>query len=261
MGNWIEKLFVERSDLFLKLLDQRWPKTPQLVDGMIRLLRSYGIFSGNLLDLCCGNGRISIYMAKKGFKSVGVDISKAFLEDGKRKAEDNGVSDRVTFVEGDVRKLRQVLGKVQKPFDVVVSAWTSIGYFSEEDDINTFSQARQLSRSGAILFIAETMQTEYLSIKFSPTSYSEINNIVMLEERKYDQTKARANTSWVFYRKLGKDLEFIDKIDFENHVYSPSELSSLLKRACWETLVFYGNLSTLEPMTPLTHLNLVAKAM
>jgi len=227
---------------------------------MTKLLNDCGIYSGNLLDPCCGNGRVSIYMAKKGFKSVGVDMSKVFLEDARRKAEANGVSDLVTFAEGDARKLKKVVGNPPKLFDVVVNAWTSVGYFSKDDDINMFKQARQLSRKGAILFIAETMHTEYLSIKFFPHSYSEIDNMIMLEEREYDPTKAHVHTSWIFYRKHGKNLEFIDKVEIEHHVYSPSELSSLLWEAGWETLSFYGELATLAPLSPLTHLNIVAKA-
>jgi 2-polyprenyl-3-methyl-5-hydroxy-6-metoxy-1,4-benzoquinol methylase len=168
MSHWTRRLFIERADLFLKLLNQRWPATDQLVNAMVTLLNNYGISSGRLLDLCCGNGRISIYMAKKGFRSVGVDISNVFLEDARVRAETNGVSDLVTLVEGDVRKLKKVIGKPSKLFDVVVNAWTSVGYFSQDDDVNIFRQARHLSRKGAILFIAETMHTEYLSIKFSP---------------------------------------------------------------------------------------------
>jgi len=76
MNAWIGKLFIEHADIFLK------------------------IFSGNLLDLCCGNGRISICMALKGFKAVGVDISRPFIEDARRKAEEYGVSSLVRFVEG-----------------------------------------------------------------------------------------------------------------------------------------------------------------
>ena len=85
MSDWTRKLFVEHSDLFLKLLDERWSKTEDVVNGMLKVLSGFGIASGNLLDLCCGNGRISIYMAKKGFKAVGVDISRAFLEDARKK--------------------------------------------------------------------------------------------------------------------------------------------------------------------------------
>jgi ubiquinone/menaquinone biosynthesis C-methylase UbiE len=260
MNDWINKLFVERSDLFLKLLNQRWPKTEELVNGIIKVLDSFDIRSGTVLDLCCGNGRISTFMAKKGFRSVGVDISKAFLEDGRRKAKEHGVSDRVTFLEGDVRKLKEIVGRNRKRFDVVVNAWTSIGFFSQDDDLNIFKQARSLSKEDAILFVAETMHTEYLSIKFVPTSYAEIDDVVMLENRKYDPITANAKTAWIFYHKQGKNLEFVDKVDIEHHIYSLSELSSLLRKAGWETLACYGSFSTLQPMSPLTHLNLVAKA-
>ncbi|MEM3010424.1 MAG: class I SAM-dependent methyltransferase [Candidatus Bathyarchaeia archaeon] len=260
MSDWTRKLFVERSDLFLKFLDQRWSRTDELVNGIVKVLNGFGIASGRLLDLCCGNGRISIRMAEKGFKAVGVDISKTFLDNAKRKAEEHKVSHMVTFLEGDVRNLKKIVGKEFQPFDVVVNAWTSIGYFSEKDDLNIFKQARELSRKDAILIIAETMHTEFLSIKFVPTAYTEINDMVMLESRKYDPAKAKFNMSWSFYKRHGENLEFIDKVELELHVYSPSELSKLLMKAGWETMAFYGNLSTLQPLNPLTHLNIVAKA-
>ncbi|MDI6904534.1 MAG: class I SAM-dependent methyltransferase [Candidatus Bathyarchaeia archaeon] len=260
MSDWIKKLFVERSDLFLKLMNERWPRTEELVNGMVKVLNDYGVTSGNLLDLCCGNGRISVYMAKKGFKTVGVDISKAFIEDAGNKAREHGVSSSVTFLEGDVRKLKEVIGDVSEPFDVVVNAWTSIGYFSQEDDLNIFKQARELSREGAILFIAETTHSDFIFLKFTPTAYTEVDNIVMLENRKYDPTTSRIASSWAFYNKRGEDLKFIDRVEIEHHIYSLSELSSLLRKAGWETVACYGSLLTLQPMNPLTSLNIVARA-
>jgi SAM-dependent methyltransferase len=199
-------------------------------------------------------------MAKKGFNVVGVDVSRAFLEDARRKAEENHVKGLVTFVEGDVRKLKRIVGSVSKPFDVIVNAWTSIGFYSQEDDLSVFKQARELSREGAILFITETMHTEYLSIKFAPTSYTELDDVVMLENRKFDPTNGRVNSSWIFYRKQGEDLKYIDRVEIEHHVYSLSELCSLLRKAGWEPMAHYGSLSTLQPMSPLTHMNIVAKA-
>lgn len=242
-------------------MNQRWVKTEPLVNGIVKVLDDFGIKSGKLLDLCCGNGRTSIYMAKKGFRAVGVDISKAFLDDAKRKAKEHGVSGLITFLEGDVRKLKKIVGLDSEPFDVIVNVWTSIGFYREKDDLSVFKQARQLARKGAILFIAETAQTEYLSLKFAPTSYAELDDIVMLENRKYDPITAQANTSWIFYKRRGENLEFIDKAQIMHHVYSPSELCSLLKRAGWETVASYGNLSTLQPLSPLTHMNIVAKSV
>jgi SAM-dependent methyltransferase len=261
--DWVNKLFLERSDLFLRFLNQRWLQTKELVDGITKVLENFGIKSGNLLDLCCGNGRVSIYMAKKGFKAVGIDISSAFLEDARRKAKKHGVLDLVTFLEGDVRKLKEVAKDVSNPFDVLVNAWTSIGVYEEQDELSVFKQARELSRKDAILFVAETMHTEYLSIKSAPasTSYTELEDIVLLENRKYEPITSLASTSWTLYNKRGQDLEFIDKVDIIHHVYSLSELSSLLRKAGWETVATYGNLLTLQPMSPLTYMNLVAKAI
>jgi ubiquinone/menaquinone biosynthesis C-methylase UbiE len=199
-------------------------------------------------------------MAKRGFKAVGGDISKAFLEDAKRKAEEYKVSNMVTFLEGDIRNLKKVVGKIRQPFDVVVNAWTSIGYFSQKDDLKIFKQARELSKENAVLFIAETMHTEFLAVKFVPTGYGEVDNRVLLESRKYDPTTSQLKTVWTFYKKRGENLEFIDRVEYEIHVYSPSELSALLRKAGWEPMAFYGSFSTLQPMSPLTSLNLVAKA-
>jgi len=98
------------------------------------------------------------------------------------------------------------MGSKLLPFNVVVNAWTSIGYYSQEEDLSIFKQARELSREGAILLITETMHSEYLSLKFAPTSYMEVENILVLESRKYDATKAKITTSWAFYNKRGEDL-------------------------------------------------------
>jgi ubiquinone/menaquinone biosynthesis C-methylase UbiE len=236
-------------------------KTEELANGMTRVLGGFGVESGNLLDLCCGNGRVSIYMAERGFKTVGVDISQAFLEDARRKARERGVSNLVNFLEGDVRNLNGVIGRSFQPFDIIVSAWTSIGFYKQEDDLSIFKQARQLSKEGATLFVAETIHTEYLSLKFTPTSYTELDHIIMLENRKYDPTTSQISTSWTFYNKRGQDLEFVDKVDITHRVYSLSELAALLRRAEWETVATYGSLSTLQPMSPLTHMNIVAKAI
>jgi len=259
--DWVHRLFIDRSDLFLRLLNQRWLGTEELVKGITKVLDGFGIQSGDLLDLCCGNGRVSIHMAERGFKTVGVDISTAFLEDARKKAKEREVSNLVTFLEGDVRNLKKVIGGSFRPFDVIVNAWTSVGFYGQEDDLSIFKQARELSSAGAILFIAETMHTEYLSIKFTPTSYTELDHIVMLEKRKYEPTTSQMMTSWTFYNKRGEDLEFVDKVDMIHHVYSLSELCSLLRSAGWETVAAYGKLSTLQPMSPLTHMNIVAKAI
>jgi len=260
MSDWIEDLFIKHSDLFLKLLDFRWERTKDLVNGMVKVLRGFKIKSGKLLDLCCGNGRVSIHMAEKGFSAVGVDISAAFVESARRRAIEHKASDLAVFLEGDVRRLVEVVGSGFKPFDIVVNVWTSVGYYSKEEDLSIFKQARDLSREGAILFVAETAHSEYLSLAFTPTSYMELEDVVLLENRKYDPVKSHISSSWSFYRKVGKDLRFLDTVKIEQHVYNLNELCTLLSEAGWEAVAIYGSLATLQPRSPLSPLNIVAKA-
>ena len=103
------------------------------------------------------------------------------------------------------------------------------------------------------------MHTGWLSLKFVLYGYFETDDIVTLESRKYDPTDSKLETTWAFYRKNGKNLEFIDEVKFELHVYSLQELSALLRRAGWEPIAAYGNIAALQPMNPLTSLNLVAR--
>ena len=242
-------------------MNERWLRTEEHVNALAKLLEGNGIKSGNVLDLCCGNGRFSVFMALKGFKVTGVDISNTYLEDAKKKAAEYKVSDLTRFLQSDVRNLTSIPGVDAHPFDVVINAWTSIGFYSPEDDLKVFKQARELSREGAIFFILETMHSEYASLKFTPTAYTELDNFVLLENRKYDALASEMLTTWAFYSKRGEDLVFIDKVELRLHVYSLCELSALLKKAKWEVLAYYGNIVTLQPMSALTSMNIVAKAV
>lgn len=260
MTEWARKLFVERADLSIKIMNLRWPYTEKIVDGMINVLKDKGVSSGRILDLCCGNGRISTHFAKRGFEATGIDFSRYYLADAKLRAEVHGVSDRVTFIEGDVRNLKDALKDYEGRFDVVVNAWTSIGYSTTEDDLSTFQQARQLSIDGATLFILETTHQGAASMRQSQTSFLEIDDTVLLEKSAYDQSSSEKRTTWTFYRKIGNDLHYLDELEYMIHVYSLSELSALLKKAGWQIEAYYGNVSTQQPMSPLTGMNIIAKA-
>jgi ubiquinone/menaquinone biosynthesis C-methylase UbiE len=58
-----------------------------------------------VLDLGCGNGRNSIYLAKEGMKVMGMDFSRGLLKIAKNKVEWKDVGDKVDFTEGDIGSL------------------------------------------------------------------------------------------------------------------------------------------------------------
>lgn len=261
MNDWTHKLFLKRADIFLTFMNALWPTAEPAVEGMTDILAKKGIGGGRVLDLCCGNGRMAVNFARKGFKVVGVDMSPAFLADARKKADECGVSDRVKFIKGDVGKLSTVLGKANPAFDAALLAWTAFGYKTKNEDLRIFQQARKRCRKGAVLFIENTMHSEFLSLKFTPRSYSEYGDIVLLDERKYDRTTSDMKNAWRFYGKKGTSLHLIDTIKYQIHVYSLSELSGLLKKAGWKVAETYGSMQHREPMGPATAMNVVAVAV
>ncbi len=71
--------------------------------------------SGRLLDLCTGSGCIAVSVAyyARGVLCDGLDISNDALSYAKANAKINGVDDRVSFYEGDIRHepIEEILAK------------------------------------------------------------------------------------------------------------------------------------------------------
>ncbi len=58
-----------------------------------------------VLDYCCGNGETSIFLAKNGAKTIGIDISGESIKNAKKKAIYEGVDKNTSFFVMDAEKL------------------------------------------------------------------------------------------------------------------------------------------------------------
>ena len=74
---------------------------------------------GRAVDLGCGTGANTLFLADHGFDAVGVDFSSAAIEQAERAARDRGLRGRTRFVVGDVTAER--IPGVDGPFDLVVA--------------------------------------------------------------------------------------------------------------------------------------------
>jgi SAM-dependent methyltransferase len=85
----------------LKGKDASWVPTPySLVDSMINMAKVTS--ADYVIDLGSGDGRLVIAAAKRGATALGVEFNPDMVEYARRVAIEEGVSERVTFVEGDL---------------------------------------------------------------------------------------------------------------------------------------------------------------
>jgi ubiquinone/menaquinone biosynthesis C-methylase UbiE len=85
---------------------------------------------GTALDIGCGTGDNSIYLAKHGWRATGVDFVAKALEKARAKAAADGVA--VTFAQADVTRLSSE--GVGKGFDLIVDTGCLHGMSPQDRD-------------------------------------------------------------------------------------------------------------------------------
>lgn len=127
-----------------------------------------------VLDAGTGTGRFAIFLAKMGKRVVAFDQSAEMLEVGRKKSEEQGVSDMIEFVQGDIESLP--FG--DKRFDAIVSIHVLVHFESDEKIISEFG--RVIKPGGTIVFdLAESriarfyhfLRNRILRIPFSYRDY------------------------------------------------------------------------------------------
>ena len=65
-----------------------------------------------------------------------------------------------------------------------------------------------------------------------------------------------------FYRRRGRDIEYVDEVSFSMKVYSLGELVELAEQCGWRFKKVFHSLQSLDPYKPgLSPLNVVFKAI
>ena len=133
--------------LWLQSHRRRWLSAEATVESITKILAENGITTGKILDICCGTGRLSIWLAKKGFKAVGLDISPVYLEEASRRAGEFGVESNVKFVHGDMREIDEMVGS-DSPFDGVISFLNSIGWYGDKAESAQHAESFEICEYG-----------------------------------------------------------------------------------------------------------------
>jgi SAM-dependent methyltransferase len=218
--------------------DAHWEEVPEVADGVTALARldlyrqnGAGFSRGGprVLDLCCGFGRISEELARRGFAVTGVDITESYLHAAREDAA-RGKLD-IEYINADARNFR-------RPgfFDVAVNLYISFGYFENpEDDKTVMRNIFESLRPGGA-FIIETLGKEIAVRDFVEAEWFERAGWTVLTEYEAVDSWTMLKNRWI----LIKDETRIEKV-FTQRLYAASELRKLMLETGFAHVEIYGD--------------------
>jgi D-alanine-D-alanine ligase len=207
--------------------------TSQEIDYFIELL---GIKSDDsILDLCCGQGRHTIELAKRGFQNAeGLDRSRYLIRKGRGIAKKNNINCR--FREGDARNLPYKADS----FNTILLLGNSFGYFeSISDDLKVLKEVHRTLKPWGKLFIDLT-DGEFLKTNFQPRSWEWIDKeLFVCRERSLSLDKQRLISREVITH-VNKGV-LVDQF-YAERLYSEKKIADLLKSAGFSDITFHGTI-------------------
>src|SRR3984893_11902735 len=101
----------------------------------------------SVLDLCCGQGRHAVQLAKRGLRVTGLDLNSEYLELAQKAAEANNA--KLETVTADMREI-----PFENNFDAIVNMYSSFGYLeSEAEDLKVLESAAKALKAGGRLLL------------------------------------------------------------------------------------------------------------
>ncbi len=183
--------------------------------------------TGRVLDLCCGSGRHSRALARRGYEVVGVDLSPVLL----RLAEEQNTYPNVRFYRYDMRDI-----PFREEFDIVVNLFTSFGYFSndEENALVVANMARALKPGGEA--VIDYLNPGYVKANLVPHSVRETNGL-HIEETRWIEDGFVKKEIVVRDAEAAEPRRYLEQV----RLYEADEMSAMLSEAGFGSVRLYGD--------------------
>ncbi|HAT8124916.1 TPA: methyltransferase domain-containing protein [Legionella pneumophila] len=218
-----------------------------------KLLKDQGVET--ILDMTCGTGSQVLYLAQRGYKITGSDLSPALVKIAKNKAKEMKLD--VKFIEGDMRNIK--VGQ----FDAVITIFSAIGHISKSDFEKTLQNIRHNLNPGGIyifdIFNLQALTDEVVKdfkmdiqtvvdgVKFRNQQYSDIDreNSLLISHDKYTIIKADGEPEY-------------KTNTFNLQIYTAEELQALLEKNGFVVLNQYDMEG--QPFIPDESINILTVA-
>ena len=178
-----------------------------------------------VLDLACGAGRHTAALRRRGYRALGLDLSKVLLAEARE----------LPRVNGDMR----CLPFDEASFDWVLNFFTSFGYFESdaENDQVLAEMARVISPGGRILM--DLFNREHVLSRLVPHERQSVRGQEIEIERWYDPERERINKRIRIQTSPETTRSFLESV----RAYRPQEVHAAIDRVGLEMEKTFGGFS------------------
>lgn len=211
------------------------------------IIRHKKVEVGNILELACGTGNITLPLAKKGYDIAGIDISEEMLDVAFNKSEKMQIP--LVLLQQDIVDLDFDLYDL----DCILCACDGFNYITSKKDLKkVLAKSYELLRKGGILL-------------FDMSSYHKIKNILgnnfMGESREelsymwsnvYDDESQLIDMELDFFVKIEVDDEEEDNVyeryreRHQQRAYKVEEVKEILEEVDFKEIEVFGDFTMEE---------------
>jgi cyclopropane fatty-acyl-phospholipid synthase-like methyltransferase len=232
-ANWFETFFHGVTlDLWRKAIpaEQTTAEAEFLVDHLNCAPGAH------VLDVPCGNGRLSFELANRGLRVMGVDISAEFIEEARsiaaRSSNADSIAGRTQFILGDMRLLKDA-----GLYDAAYCFGNSFA-FLEHAEMETFLGAVARALKPRARFVIETgMAAESVIRDFEEQSCHELGDLSLTIKERYIAAESCIDSEYIFVQNGRTETRVA-----REWIYTVAEIRRMLHGAGFEVLDLYGSL-------------------
>ncbi|MFZ5644376.1 MAG: class I SAM-dependent DNA methyltransferase [Bacillota bacterium] len=211
------------------------------IDYVESLAGRYGYSPGSVLDLACGTGNTLIPFARKGYRSVGVDLSPEMIAVAREKSSVKGLN--IEYHVGDMRYFCP-----DSPVDLVTCFHDGLNYITDPEDIEKIfiNASSYINSDGMLIFDLNAIKWIGSSDK-QPVVIDE-EDITIIYNTFIDNTETLWSVDVTCFVREG-DLYRKFSETHRERGYTEEEIEKALNRAGFNLLSVYDGF-TFDPPHP-----------